>query len=239
MYRKLSNIASSEDMEEQIGLSLKYPNLHHPSLMINGLSEANLCVIIADEPNTILFSIWGILPSGYEGDWEEFQDIKNTLCTPIQEIGNNKLVEEAIFHRRCLIIITGYFTQYLHNDDIYPYYVHLPLQKTFTLAGIYNQLEDGFNTCSILIGDADSYHRSINNLDNYMPKIIDEARRADWLLPNQDVEVLREIITQPSNLNSDLRAFPIAKELYKKDISYETMLEPTYYEGLPTAKRNT
>ena len=232
MYYKVSNTATRNDIENEFGVTLKYPRLHLPSPVINGLEEELLTIITEDNQNLVNFAIWGMLPSNYTGDWETYQQIENTLNVPMDKVSNNSLPLIGNGYKRCLIIVTGYFVTHLHNGELYPYYVHLPKNKPFMIGGLYTTLNDGFLTTSILVGKGiNGISPEIHNLGHEAPLIIPMKNMADWLdhkLMNSDLENLIE-----TNKRSNLTAFPIAKEFYYRNINFKSMLDPVFYETLP------
>ncbi len=232
MYYKVSNTATRNDIENGFGVTLKYPRLHLPSPVINGLNEELLSVITEDNQNQVNFAIWGMLPNHYNGDWETYQQIENTLNIPVDKLSNNSLHLIGTGHKRCLIIVTGYFVTHLHRGELYPYYVHLPKNEPFMLGGLYTSLYDGFLTTSILVGKGiNGISQDIHNLSPDAPLIIPMEHKADWLdhkLTNTDLDTLIE-----TNKKSNLTAFPIAKEFYYRNINFKSMLDPVFYATLP------
>lgn len=232
MYYKVSNTATRNVIENEFGVTLKYPRLHLPSLVINGLDEELLSVITEEDQNQVNFAIWGMLPNNYTGDWETYQQIENTLNIPLDKLSNNSLPLLGNGYKRCLIIVTGYFVSHLHRGELYPYYVHLPRNKPFIIGGLYTTLHDGFLTTGILVGKGiNGISQDIHNLGLESPLIIPKDQQANWLdhnLMNNDLGHLLE-----TNQRSNLIAYPIAKEFYYKNINYRSMLEPVFYDTLP------
>ncbi|MDC6351152.1 SOS response-associated peptidase family protein [Zeaxanthinibacter sp. PT1] len=231
MYYRLSNTAHRSQIEQELGIPFKFPQIYKPQALLNGLEETTLPVITMDDPSWINYSIWGILPEDYLEDWEFFQNIYNTLNLGKESLDSNLWYSAAIERRRCMVVTTGFFTTYLHKGDIYPYYVHAPDYKPFCIGGVYNQLEDGFITCALIIVQPDELVSQIQTVDRGMPLIIGEEMRKTWLDPKAPSENIVEMIRDPGGYR--LNAHPIAKEFYKNNISYNSMLDPVLYKGIP------
>ncbi|WP_062055374.1 SOS response-associated peptidase [Aquimarina longa] len=231
MYKKISNIAEREFIEKELGIKYKFPKLYTPNSVINGAKEATLSVITIDNPNHISYAIWGLLPDNYEDEWSDFQKALDTLNVSKDNLNSNGIFQEPYHKRRCVIIVTGFFIYHLYNGSLYPYYVYLDTKKPFYIAGVYNTLDDGFITCSMLMTEATGIVSRIQNLNTMMPVFIPESSSDTWLDPKADMDEINHILNLPSILK--LNAHPIAKDFFKNDILYDSMLEPVYYNNIP------
>ncbi len=231
VYTKISNIAEREMIERELGISYKFPRLYTPSSVIDGTEESTLSVITTDQPDHISYAIWGLLPANYEGEWSDFQKVLDTLNIYKGNLNSNGLFKESYRQRRCVIIVTGFYIYHLYNGSLYPYYVYSDSKKPFYIAGIYNVLNDGFITCSMIMTKASGIVGKIQNLNAKMPLFISESFNNTWLDRKAAATEIDYILDNPEDL--DLQAHPIAKEFFKNDISYDSMLDPVYYEGIP------
>lgn len=150
MLNKISNSASREEIEYLLRVKFDYASLYRAQIVIDGLKESTVPIISLENPEKIQFGIWGILPQGFYDSWKQFQDILNTLETPLTALKDDTWLAEALQKRRCLIIATGYFTTVLKNHTLYPYFHFVKNQNIFCFAGLYNVLDDGFTTFSIV-----------------------------------------------------------------------------------------
>jgi len=230
VYYKLSNTAERLILEKEFGIPLLYGNLHKPARVINGLNEETVLTITSENQNHISPAIWGMLPEEYIDDWYIFQNISNTLNISGEELYQDSWKTKSLFSRRCLIVVTGFFTSYLHQGTICPYYVSRVDNRAFCIAGIYNQLEDGFLTCSILTQKADDFIASIHNLGTQMPMVLGSEFSQDWLDRGLNKNQIKCIIDNPCS--KCLEAHLIAKELFNHNITYDSILEPVFHESL-------
>ena len=234
MHYKLSNTAEREHLEHSFQMPFKHPNLYRPEIVINGLAETNLPVIISEDAKVISISIWGLLPQRYKNDWEHFQNLTNTLNIDERNIGSSLWYADAFQKRRCLILVTGFFTTILKNGVSYPYYISKNSGEPFYLGGIYNILEDGFITCALVVKTADSYLQKFHNISNTMPKIVPRKSAESWLNTDMPYSEARALISnQEENM---LRANPIVKEFFNQNISYDSMLDTYEYNDLPVGE---
>lgn len=228
MYYKLSNTAERERLEKEFGASFRYPRLYRKQVLINGLAESNLPIITNKEPDKIHHAIWGLLPEYYQDDWGQFQDVANTLNIDRRDLDKELWYVEALRSRRCLVLVSGFFTSFMRNGILHPYFIDLKSGKPFVLAGVYNVLEDGFITCSILIKEANSYIRKFQNVVDTMPLILPKKYLDFWLNNEISQPELNHFLTIPHRCN--LKATPIAKEFFNQNITYDSMLEPYAYD---------
>ena len=230
MFYRLSNRTKRGKIEEEFGTPFKFPGIYEPRQVIDGLNEETIPLITQDNPRYIQHGIWGILPKGFREDWHLFQNSLNTLSLGLESVNQQDWLRQSLLRHRCLILVDGYFTMFHYDGELYPYYVYHRDKKPFALAGIYSELDDGFLTASLLVGPSNQMLRQIQNLDAGMPLVLESGDRERWLeaMDADQVNHLAEHATQP-----DLVAHPIARELYNRNIYYDSMLEPVFYKNIP------
>ncbi len=197
MNYKLSNIATKERIKDFTKLSFEYPYLYKPKRKINGLKEQTVSLITIENPSVITQGIWGLLPQNYTENWSKFQNIKNTLHTDKLEIKKNILFKEALLSRRCLLIVTGFYTHKVIDSTIKNYLVEKKNQEPFYLAGIYNVTSDGFITCSVINTKSSEELNSFNNIYEVMPLQIPKIFKRMWLDSKTDIEEIDYLIDNP------------------------------------------
>lgn len=226
MYYRLSNTAEVDAIERAFDLPFKYPHIHTTSQLINGLDEESLPVITSSDPCYIQYGIWGILPEGYKEDWIDYQKTQNTLNFKVEDLSYSKVLN---INKRCIFIVTGFFFSYEYEGEIYPFYAYPKDKRPFGLAGVYNNTYEGFVTGSLLLASMSPSVSKYNNLSNTMPLIINSHNYMDWLGDDYP-EVLRNNLSDFDRL--EFKAHAIAKEFYKNDIIYNSLLEPIDYKAL-------
>lgn len=227
MYFKLSNTATKEILENFTRATFKYPNLYTPRHVINGLNEVSIPIITMQEKDKISLSIWGLLPTGYSEDWGIFQRICNTLNLHENTMDSDLWFTQPIKERRGLLPVTGFFTSLIKNGKSFPYHISLKNGKPFYLASIYNTLDDGFITCSLLVGKSAGFIKQYQNTVDSMPICIGEENVQSWLAHDTPLNQITTILKGNCMLN--FKATPIAKEFFNNDISYDSMLASYEY----------
>lgn len=195
MLSQISNTASREAIEDAFRAKFDYGYLYQPKFVINGMKESTLPIITADALDRIQFGIWGILPKGYCDSWKSFQTVYNTLEIEYERIPETSWLFETLKYRRCLIIATGYFVSELENNSLQTFQNVLRDQDIFCFAGIYNILEDGFISCSILThsNEASPYH-----FKNPQPVIINQENHLNYL---KGVKPIKEICSRQNEMD--------------------------------------
>jgi putative SOS response-associated peptidase YedK len=201
MYQKLSNRASVSQIEKEFDLRFLYPEIYTPIPIIDGSRESILPIITNSEDAFIQFGIWGILPEHYDGSRKSFQKIEKTLhISDTTLFQNESIFFPSLEKNRCLIIVSGFFTYTITDGLTQPYYVHLPNHQPFSLAGIYNTLNDGFITCSFLLTPVKSAFHNIPNVQKMMPLVIPSSVRDIWLskeTPLCSIQALMDAVEPP------------------------------------------
>lgn len=196
MLNKFSNIASVETLEDHLNVPFHYGDLYHPARVINGKKENAVALMTSDEPSKIQFGIWGILPSHYYDDWKQFQCELNTLETSIEQLKTSEWLFDAFKKRRCLIMATGFFTSKIVDNALVTFYHSMNDDVLFCFAGIYNVLEDGFITFSILTRNFDNS----NILETTRPIVLDEEKYTAYLTDPLPLKKLIERDYEPDNV---------------------------------------
>ena len=228
MFYKLSNTATRKTIEKEFNVAFEFSQLYKPSSVINGLEESTLPIITADDTTKVQFGIWGLLPQELEDNWKVYQNFTNTLNINIEQLDvENSLYENALDERRCIVIITGFFTSKINDGKMYPYHVHLKDHKPFAVAGIYNQLEDGFLTFSILINKTTNNRVDIPSILSYKPVIFDANDQGHWLNTSLEYNNLKDLIASHKSLEYTSDRF--SKEFYDNDIVFKNMLDSDFF----------
>ncbi|MCK0161575.1 SOS response-associated peptidase family protein [Allomuricauda sp. F6463D] len=229
MIYKLSNDAEREEVEKELEISFRYPNLYRPNPIINGFNETSLNVVTMEDPNQISLAIWGLMPQDFKEDWCIFQDNANTLNVQLEELKGVDWMQESFKKRRCLVIVTGFYTHLLKNGNSCSYYIHQSTHKPFYLAGTYNMLNDGFLCTAILVNKTDPFVSSYHNISNLSPIIIPKENVSTWLNKNTPITDLEQIIEKPKK--ATLEAKRMSNEFFLTNITSNTHSSALFVES--------
>jgi len=229
MYYKLSNNFAVNDIEESQGLKFKFPDAFESKPIIDGLNEEILPVVTNQRQDVVEFAIWGLLPQNFKEDWSVFQNTGNTLNMSVASVLESEIYSEVLLQRRCCILVSGFFASYYFDGEVFPIYVYPENQKYFALAGIYNKTDDGFITTTLLLRRANAHMSRLHNISNRMPIVLCSENMQHWLNNGYSTIVYDEV-DDFDNLN--MKSHTIAKEFYKNNIVFDSILNPVEYKNL-------
>lgn len=228
MFYKLSNTCDLKTIENAFDANFRFPNLYESKTIISGTEESNLAIITSQNPKHIDYAIWGLLPEDYDDDWNRFQNVTNTLNTIVDDLNlNEEMYLKPLEERRCLILVNGFFTSRIYNGKLRPFHVHLKDHKPFCVAGIYNKLNDGFLTCSLLILKHSSNLNNLPHLGSQRPLIFRKSDYDEWLSTDTSKSDLEELIRFHKTPN--LTSHPIKEDFYENNSVYKDILESNNY----------
>ncbi|MFO7322856.1 MAG: SOS response-associated peptidase [Chloroflexota bacterium] len=141
-----------------------------------------VAVITNEDPTTLTFHRWGLVPS-----WSKDIAIGNKLINARAETAHEKPSFRAAFRRRrCLIPTNGFYEWQTANGDKRPHFIYLRDEPVFAFAGLweiwYSPDGDELRTCTILTTAANDLLRPLHER---MPVILKRENYADWLEPGE------------------------------------------------------
>lgn len=156
-------------------------------------------VITNQDPKTLTFFKWGLIPS-----WSKDPSVGNKMINARAETAAEKPSFRTAFkRRRCLIPADGFFEWSKQGKEKIPMYIHLEDHQVFAFAGLWEtwRSPDGseIDTCTILTTEPNDL---IKPLHHRMAVILEPEDYGTWLDPD---EVPSEV------LMSLMKAYPQEK----------------------------
>jgi putative SOS response-associated peptidase YedK len=131
-----------------------------------------------------------------------FQDVFNTLNVKMELLQNdNKVYNNALKKRRRVILGTGFYTTLLTKGSVERCHVHLPDFEPFPIAAIFNQLNDGFLTCSLVVTDANESFKNIPNISTLKPLVLNDNELKQWLDISTSIDQINRLCANHNSLN--------------------------------------
>lgn len=214
-------------IEGRIRQQLKFPELYEPFYRANGFAHPNLYIIRQEEPDVIVPAQWGLIPPFGKNDPKSFYKKYNTLNAKSETVFKSNTYRHSIHDQRCLILADGFHEPHHVKNVSYPFFCHYPDDSVFCFAGIYTALDEDSDqySCSILTTAANKQFEFIHNRRKRMPLILDENYEEDWL--SDLTEPAIEDLLKTAFTTKEIEAYPISRDLYKRDIDSNNELAIT------------
>lgn len=196
------------DISVQLVSQLKYAERYSPELVdeikdkliphldsseqvyyrVSGFDHPNV-IIFTDENNiTPVISKWGLIPSWAKNGQKANEISNKTLNARIETIFEKLSFENSAKHKRCIVLIDGFFEHHDRHGKKIPNYIYKKDEQPFFVAGLYNEWLDpsdskSHHTFTIVTTKATGFMVELHNAANEprMPLILDESSAKDWL----------------------------------------------------------
>jgi len=183
-----------------------------------------VAVITNDDPTSLDFFRWGLIPS-----WSKDKSIASKLINARSESVDEKPSFRTAFKkRRCLIPVSGFYewrtTEGEKNKT--PMFIHMQDNQPFAFAGlweIWNDPEaDGkeIRTCSIITTDANPF---MSKIHHRMPVILAPEDYATWL--EADKPAVLKALLKPFE-QEQMAAHPVSTRVNKVSNDEPDLIRP-------------
>ena len=150
----------------------------------NGFDHPKTPIITAQEPDIIQCVEWGLVPW-----WSKDKAMQNSCLNARIETLREKPSFSGILHRKCLILLDGFFEwQWIDpkGKEKQKYLITLPNNEPFAFAGLWTEWKnpqsgDLLNTYTIITTEAKGIMREIHNSKLRMPVILTQGNERPWL----------------------------------------------------------
>lgn len=168
-----------------------------PSFVLSAFNNDYLPVF---RQNDLLeFFSWGFIQPTAQ-DSKESAEIKfNTANAKCETIFEKPLYSQAIFERRCIIALDGFFEWHHAFKKTYPHYIYHQTQPVLLAGGIWNEWVNAGTgeikeTVSMITTAANPLMEIIHNQKKRMPFLLDDTQAQEWLQPNLTQTQLQEMM---------------------------------------------
>lgn len=162
---------------------------------------------------------WGLIPA-----WAKDEKIGYKMINARAETIFEKPMWKGIVKKnRCLIPANGFYEWKKVSDGKQPYYIHLPDEKLFAFAGIWEAWKhDGveWHTYSII---TTSPNGEMENIHDRMPVILEEEEEQDWLFADDQSTYEKFLNPLPDN---SLRMHEVSKDVNVVKINRKELIGP-------------
>ena len=195
---------------------------YNPYYHLNGFTHGNLQIIMMEEPENIRSASWGLVPDWASHNPDVFRKKSNTLNARSESIFEKASFKDSAENKRCLILADGFFEPHHENGRVIPYFCYQPSLQfkegdLFLFAGLYNEIDDGTITTTILTTAANAFFAKVHNKQKRMPLVLDPHYYDDWLDHGISNQEINEIVETGMD-TKEFKAHPVSTNFYKKGI---------------------
>ena len=181
-----------------------------------------IAVITNEQPDTLTFHKWGLIPS-----WSKDLAIGNRMINARSETAAEKPSFRAAFRRRrCLIPTDGFFEWHKLADRKQPMFIHLKDQPVFAFAGLwevwYSPEGDEIRSATILTTEPNDFMATIHNR---MPVILPPEDYESWLAPDEQKPADLQPLMRPFTADQ-MAAYPVSTFVNRPSNDTPETIEP-------------
>lgn len=181
-----------------------------------------VAVIANDDPKTLTFHRWGLIPS-----WAKDIKIGNQMINARSEsVAEKPSFRSAFKRRRCLIPSDGFYEWRKEGKDKTPMFIHLKDRPVFAMAGLWEiwHSPDGgeIRSCTIITTEANSFMQTMHDR---MPVILHKEDYDLWLSPDEEPPAVLQALLKPYDPDV-MTAYPVSKMVNRPNNDVPECIEP-------------
>lgn len=167
-------------------LGAEVPERYEPQY--NAAPTKVLPLITSLEKDKILFFNWGLMAM-----WSNNRAMSPKFFNlPMDSVINKASYRKKLSTHRCVIPMDGFFIwKQVAKKQQVPHYFFFPDKKVFSVAGLWEEGEDGTNSFIMITRQAND---QIIDFQEDMPAILDAASTRRWLDSN-DLDELQQLLS--------------------------------------------
>ncbi len=193
----------------------------------NAAPSQLLPVITNQEPTTVQYFSWGLLPSWAKEKEHGLRPINARTETILEKPQFKRLMSS----KRCLVPADGFYEWKRVGKTKTPYRIVLKDQELFTFAGLWDEWVDQgsgevFNTFTVITTEPNELMAGIHNR---MPVILHPEEERLWLSETNDVQRLAELLRPyPAE---EMKAYPVSALVNSTRNDVPAVLAPVAEQG--------
>lgn len=237
MCYNVSVIVDISILEGRFEAKLRQPGLFKEYYHASGFTAPFLPVITNENQSEIELFQWGLIPF-WTKDEESANEIRlRTLNARAETIFQKRSFSHAILHKRCLVLVDGFYEWQEVEKKKYPYYISLHDHRSFAFAGIWDswfnkEKGETRNTFSIITTSANGLMERIHNTRKRMPVILRQEDEKRWLSPGIGADEIASML-KPYD-DREMEAYTVSRLISSRGLNTNTpeVIEKTFYPEL-------
>ncbi len=225
-------------IEKRFHALFQNPDMFTPFYHISAFSIPLIPVILNKKPDSIQLFHWGLIPFWVK-DKEFAEKIRfKTFNARSETVHEKPSYRTSIKNKRCLVIVDGFFEWREHNGKKYPYYIYMPDNTAFALAGIWDswlnkKTNENLNTFSILTTGANPLLEKIHNTKKRMPVILKKENERKWIDESLNKDAIDTLMLPYDEDNLETHTVSKLVSVRKEDSNVPGAIEEFHFKDLP------
>lgn len=171
--------------ELSLVLGVEVPGNYVPQF--NAAPTKSLPVILSSQPDKLKFQKWGLMAM-----WSNNKAMSPKFFNfSVESVFSKSSYRKKLASNKCVIPMDGFFIwKQVAKKQQVPYYFFFPDKKVFSVAGIWEENDEGDNSFIMLTRNA---NEQIASFQEDMPAIMDTATTRRWL-ESESLDELEELL---------------------------------------------
>ena len=175
-----------EEIEERYGVDFPGKYRYEPSYYYHAFGLPEIPAVCSGNPGSVSMLKWGLIPEWVRSS-EDAEEIRyKTFNAKSESISFKPSFLSSFKSKRCLVPVNGFFEWQHAGKEKIPWYIYLPDNQIFTLAGLYSEWANAgsgeiLSTFSIITTEANELMGEVHNSGKRMPAILDRNYEKRWL----------------------------------------------------------
>lgn len=192
-------------------LGIEVPSEYQPQF--NAAPTKSLPVITSESKDKLVYQKWGLMAM-----WSNNKAMSPKFFNlPLDSVLNKPSYRKKLATNKCIIPMDGFYVwKKVAKKQQVPYYFFFPDNKIFTVAGIWEENDEGENSFIMITRPADE---QLLDFQDDMPAIMDASSSRRWL-ESENPEELAELVSKtPSSELISHTVTPSIGDIDKNDVS--------------------
>lgn len=170
----------------------------------NAAPSQVLPVILSDEPNTVMWMKWGMVPVWWS---QKSRSLINITAENLQE---KKTFRSLLARQRCLVLANGFYEWKQVNGAKQPYFISLLQEELYAFAGLWSKptVQEAESAFAII---TTAPNELVSTIHDRMPCILSPEDEKRWLnVAEPTSEVLKLLRPFPA---AEMKAVPVSRRI--------------------------
>jgi putative SOS response-associated peptidase YedK len=204
-------------------LGAEVPDTYQPQF--NAAPTKVLPTIISTETDKISFFNWGLMAM-----WSNNRAMSSKFFNlPMDSVINKSSYRKKLATNRCVIPMDGFYLwKQVAKKQQVPHYFFFPDKKVFSVAGLWEEGEDGTNSFIMVTRPANA---QVSDFQEDMPAILDAASTRRWL-ESDDLDELYQLLSKETKEEFISHTVtPKIRDIDGNDVSFMKPAPPSDQHG--------